>query len=108
MIPRAIERNYPKRLLTAGWWHMSLFQQLASDPNVCDQYNVWPRTARGLVIFFGSGLIGCLLWRWVLPEKKIGDLKLAFLPSLRGQSLRTPVDAPPQSLVSASSSTRFR
>jgi hypothetical protein len=30
MIPRAIERNYPKRLLKAGWWHMSLFQQPAS------------------------------------------------------------------------------
>ena len=29
MIPAAIERNYPKRLLTAGWWHMSLFQQPA-------------------------------------------------------------------------------
>jgi len=27
MIPAAIERNYPKRLLKAGWWHMSLFQQ---------------------------------------------------------------------------------
>ncbi len=26
MIPVAIERNYPKRLLKAGWWHMSLFQ----------------------------------------------------------------------------------
>ena len=31
MIPAAIERNYPKRLLTAGWWHMSLFQQPASE-----------------------------------------------------------------------------
>jgi len=30
MIPVAIERNYPKRLLKAGWWHMSLFQQPAS------------------------------------------------------------------------------
>jgi len=30
MIPAAIERNYPKRLLTAGWWYMSLFQQPAS------------------------------------------------------------------------------
>jgi len=30
MIPAAIERNYPKRLLKAGWWHMSLFQQPAS------------------------------------------------------------------------------
>ncbi len=29
-IPAAIERNYPKRLLTAGWWHMSLFKQPAS------------------------------------------------------------------------------
>ena len=29
MIPAAIERNYPKRLLKAGWWHMSLFQQPA-------------------------------------------------------------------------------
>ena len=36
--------------------HMSLFQQPASDPNVCDPYNIWPRTARGLVIFVGSGL----------------------------------------------------
>ncbi len=27
MIPAAIERNYPKRLLKTGWWHMSLFQQ---------------------------------------------------------------------------------
>jgi len=35
---------------------MSLFQQPASDPNVCDYYNVWIRTARGLVIFIGSGL----------------------------------------------------
>ncbi len=26
LIPAAIERNYPKRLLKAGWWHMSLFQ----------------------------------------------------------------------------------
>ncbi len=31
MIPAAIERNYPKRLLKAGWWHMSLFQQPASS-----------------------------------------------------------------------------
>jgi len=31
MIPAAIERNYPKRLLTAGWWHMSLFQQPARN-----------------------------------------------------------------------------
>ncbi len=30
MIPAAIERNCPKRLLEAGWWHMSLFQQPAS------------------------------------------------------------------------------
>ncbi len=29
MIPAAIERNYPKRLLAADWWHMSLFQQPA-------------------------------------------------------------------------------
>ena len=29
MIPAALERNYPKRLLKAGWWHMSLFQQPA-------------------------------------------------------------------------------
>ncbi len=29
MIPAAMERNYPKRLLKAGWWHMSLFQQHA-------------------------------------------------------------------------------
>jgi len=57
MIPAAIERDYPKRLLKAGWWHMSLFQQAASDRNVCDPYNVWPRTARGLVIFVGSGLV---------------------------------------------------
>jgi len=28
----------------------------ASDPNVCDPYNVWPRRARGLLIFVGSGL----------------------------------------------------
>jgi len=27
MIPTAIERNYPKRLLRAGWWQMGLFQQ---------------------------------------------------------------------------------
>ncbi len=27
-----------------------------SDPNVCDRYNVWPRTAGGLVLFVGSGL----------------------------------------------------
>ncbi len=25
MIPAAIERNHSKRLLKAGWWHMSLF-----------------------------------------------------------------------------------
>ncbi|MCH6545110.1 MAG: hypothetical protein IH796_03825 [Deltaproteobacteria bacterium] len=25
MIPAAIERNYPKRLRKAGWWHMGLF-----------------------------------------------------------------------------------
>jgi len=31
MIPAAIERNYPKRLLKAGWWHMSLFQQPAKN-----------------------------------------------------------------------------
>ncbi len=31
MIPAAIERNYPNRLLMAGWWHMSLFQQPARD-----------------------------------------------------------------------------
>ncbi len=56
MIPAAIERNYPKRLLKAGWWHMSLFQQPASDPNFCVPYNVRPSTARGLVFFVGSGL----------------------------------------------------
>ncbi len=27
MIPVAIERNYPKRLLRAGWWQMGLFQR---------------------------------------------------------------------------------
>ena len=27
MIPAALERNYPKRLLTADRWHMILFQQ---------------------------------------------------------------------------------
>jgi len=27
MIPAAIERNYPKRLLRAGWWQMGLFQR---------------------------------------------------------------------------------
>ena len=32
MTPAAIERNYPKRLLKAGWRHMSLFQQPASEP----------------------------------------------------------------------------
>jgi len=26
-----------------------------SNPNVCDRYNVSPKTARGLVIFVGSG-----------------------------------------------------
>ena len=26
-----------------------------SDPNICDRYNVWSRTVRGLVIFVGSG-----------------------------------------------------
>ncbi len=31
MIPAAIERNCPKRLLKAGWWHMSLFQQPAGE-----------------------------------------------------------------------------
>ena len=31
MIPAAIERNYPKRLLNAGCWHMSLFQQPARE-----------------------------------------------------------------------------
>jgi len=30
MIPAAIERNYPKRPLESGWWHMSLFQRPAS------------------------------------------------------------------------------
>jgi len=29
MIPAAIERNYSKRLLKSGWWHMRLFQQPA-------------------------------------------------------------------------------
>ncbi len=29
MIPAATERNYPKRLLKAGWWHTSLFHQPA-------------------------------------------------------------------------------
>ena len=27
-----------------------------SDPNVCDPYNDWPSTARGLVTIVGSGL----------------------------------------------------
>ena len=30
MIPAEIERDYPIRLLSAGWRHMSLFQQAAS------------------------------------------------------------------------------
>jgi len=30
IIPAAIERNYPKRLLKAGWWHMSLVHQPAN------------------------------------------------------------------------------
>jgi len=34
MIPAAIERNYPERLLTAGWWHMSLFQQPARGEGI--------------------------------------------------------------------------
>jgi len=34
MIPAAIERNYPKRLLKAGRWHMSLFQQPASRKTI--------------------------------------------------------------------------
>ncbi len=90
-----------------------LFQTLGLDLNLYSSVlkvntQSGPRTARGLVIFVGSGLMRCLLCRWVLPEKESGNLKLAFLLSLRGQSLRTPVDAPPQSLVSASSSTRFR
>ncbi len=34
MIPAAIERNYPKRLLKPGWWHMSLFQQTASRKTI--------------------------------------------------------------------------
>ncbi len=29
MISAEIERDYPIRLLSAGWWHMSLFQQPA-------------------------------------------------------------------------------
>jgi len=28
MIPTAIERNYPKRLLKAGWWHMIFFSSM--------------------------------------------------------------------------------
>ncbi len=27
MIPAQIERNYPNRLLKAGWWQMALFQR---------------------------------------------------------------------------------
>ncbi len=57
MIPATIERNYPKRLLKAGWWHMSLFQQPASDPNICDGYIIWSRTTGGLVPFVASGLM---------------------------------------------------
>ncbi len=34
MIPAAIERNYPKRLLEAGWWHLSLFQQPARKQTI--------------------------------------------------------------------------
>ncbi len=96
-----------------GWLRHGSITHLKCSYELATQMSVTittsgPRTARGLVIFVGSGLMGCLLCRWVLPEKEIGNLKLAFLLSLRGQSLRPPVDAPPQSLVSASSSTRFR
>ncbi len=34
MIPAAIERNYPKCLLKAGWWHMSLFQPPARGTGI--------------------------------------------------------------------------
>jgi len=36
MTPAAIERNYPKRLLKAGWRHMSLFQQPARECEIAD------------------------------------------------------------------------
>ncbi len=36
MTPTAIERNHPKRLLKAGWRHMSLFQQPARECGIAD------------------------------------------------------------------------
>ncbi len=44
--------------LSVPRFHNSLEVMLrTSDPNVCDPYNVWPRTACGLVNFVGSGLV---------------------------------------------------
>jgi len=48
MIPAAIERNYPKRLLKAGWWHMSLFQQPANpDPTLIGPRKYYQRASDG-------------------------------------------------------------
>ncbi len=41
MIPAPIERHYPKRLLWAGWWQMSLFQR-----SVIRNQKDWVRTVR--------------------------------------------------------------
>jgi len=43
MIPVAIERHYPKRLLTAGWRHMSLFQQPARPPLALSMLGLSPK-----------------------------------------------------------------
>jgi len=34
MVSAAIERSYPKRLLSAGWWQMGLFQRSARKINL--------------------------------------------------------------------------
>ena len=44
--------------LSVPWFNNSPEVWLrTTDPHVCDPCNIWPRTARGLGIFVGSGLI---------------------------------------------------
>jgi len=60
MIPAAIERNYPKRLLKAAWWQMGLFQRSVLEIDK-------PRTPR-----LKYGPVGAArIWEKVWPKDSV-------------------------------------
>jgi len=45
MIPAAIERNFPKRLLRTGWWQMGFFQRSVDLPGTLSLVGSFLRSA---------------------------------------------------------------